>query len=1127
MRKLFRILLWTLAALTVLAIGLFAYLRSADLSVYQEQIESFASGKLGHELNIDGRFELYFGGSTRIVAEDVSLLNPAWESDKRLVHVDHLTVVLDLWSLFSSPFVVESLTVRGIRGRLETTADGQMNWVPPIVRELSKDSGDIDLHQIAVRNVQIEDLEVVHISPGWHRPVTVSIESLSVSPDGKDILDLDLQGSINDLPMWADGKLGPWQNFIDGRDISADLDLTLGTVKLTVAGSVDDLPRLEGVEIAAELSGPDIALVLERVGLPPFAAGEFRVESTVYGVASGNQFRAEGNFGEIDVFASGNVDRLLGSSTLQLDFNIGGPDAKHVAELFGIEGAAAKAFRLTGDVSRNDRELVFENTQVQIGADSIMLNGSLDFTGRIPDADVTITASGPDFSFIGPFLGVSGLPSEPFTIDGNFQKTGSLWQANDVNAVVGENRITANGSVRAGSEDGAEIVLRATGPDISIVQDFTDLQGIPAKPFDVQARVQSDPVGIEIEEGIGVFGDNRIDIDGIIAVQGGMVGTSLQVILQGPELHNVALLTGVPYLPDGPFKASGGVRIEQNLMLLEDVNATVGGMRGAVSGQVGLGADSGMFDMNIDLSGPDASGIAAMELLQEFAGEPFSVAGHVRHEGDAYDSESIRISIGGLESEVKGRVFGPGSLVDVSVNARAAEAEVLRKLARLQYLPDGELSFGGEIELTKSDWKFSNTELRIGDYYFSADGRLSLRPQSNASDLRFGASGPSLKEMGMAIGIDVLEEKPFKVSGQFNGTPSGFEMRDFLAQVGDNDLHGEFDIDLRNKPRVVGNLSSTFMDLTEDFQQASPADEDSESTKDPDSKYLFSDEPLNTSLLQAADINLELTIDKFIARTVNVTDLSVGFHLQDGSLSIDPIRFRDEPGSFDGSMSLEPLDEGYSFDLSLLIDDVHLKLLASADQDISEVPPLGGRVTLSGQGDSPHAIMATSNGEIELRQGAGRTKDGGGSMLFGDILLQVLRTLNPLQRSDSYRHVECGIYDVTITDGIATIKTVALQASRSTMVATGQINLRNEKLDIGFRANPREGIGISLGTVANQLLSLRGTLRSPSITIDAMSSVTTTGAAVATGGLSLLARGLWDRLSAEASICEEEKVDPN
>jgi uncharacterized protein involved in outer membrane biogenesis len=1125
-RKLFRIMLWTLAVLSVLAVGLFAYLRSADLSVYQDQIEAFASRQIGHELSIDGRFELYFGGSTRIVAEDVSLLNPEWVSDPVLVHVDHLTVVLDFWSLFSSPFVVESLTVRGFRSRLETTADGEMNWVPPIVKELSKDPGEIDLHQIAFRIVQIDDSEVVHISPGWHRPVTVSIESLSVSPDANDILDLDLNGYINDLPMWADGKLGPWRNFLDGRDISADLDLTLGRVKLTVAGSVENLPRLEGVEIDAELGGPDIGLVLDRIGLPPFATGEFRVESTVHGVESGIQLRTEGNFGEIDVFASGNMDHLLGSRTLQLDFNIGGPDSKYVAELFGVKGAPAEPFRLTGDMSRNDRELVFENTQVQVGPGSIMLNGSFDFTDLVPDTNLTITASGPDFSFMGPFLGVSGLPSEPFTVNGNIQKTGSLWQANNVSAVVGENRITANGSVRTGSEDGAEIELRATGPDISILQNFTDLQGIPARPFDVRARVQSDPAGIKIEEGVGVFGDNRVSVDGIVAVQEGMAGTSLQISMQGPELHNVALLTGVPYLPDGPFEIGGGVRIERNSVLLETVDVAAGDLLGSVSGQVGLGDASGDFDLNINLSGPDTSRIAAIELLQEFTGEPFAVVGHVRHRDDSYDSEAIRITIGGLESELQGRVFGPDNIVDVSVSAKAADAEVLRKLAGLKYLPGGGLSFDGEIELTQSDWKFSSTELRIGDFLFSADGQLSLHPKSNSSDLGFGASGPSLNELGRVFGIDILKSKSFDASGQFNGTPSGFAMRNLLVQVGENNLHGEFDIDLREKPRVSGSLSSTFLDVTEGLQQTPPADEGSESKEEPATTFVFSDEPLNTSLLQSADIDVDLSIDTFITDTLSVTDLSLGFRLQDGALSINPIRFREEPGSLDGSISLVPLGEGYSFDLSVLIDQVHLSLLASPDQDVSEIPPLGGRVTLRGEGNSVHEIMASSNGEINLRHGSGKVLEVGGSQIFGDIVLQVLRTLNPLQRKDPYRTVDCGIYDVVIADGIATIDTLVLQTSRATMVATGQLNLRNEKLNIAFRSKPREGIGVSLGTVVNELLSLGGTLRSPSIAIDAMSSVTTTGVAVATGGLSLLARGLWDRVSAEASICEED-ADPN
>jgi hypothetical protein len=48
----------------------------------------------------------------------------------------------------------------------------------------------------------------------------------------------------------------------------------------------------------------------------------------------------------------------------------------------------------------------------------------------------------------------------------------------------------------------------------------------------------------------------------------------------------------------------------------------------------------------------------------------------------------------------------------------------------------------------------------------------------------------------------------------------------------------------------------------------------------------------------------------------------------------------------------------------------------------------------------------------------------------------------------------------------------------------------------------------------------------PKLEIDTASSVTTAGAAVATGGLSLLARGLWDRVSAQKDICREIGAAP-
>jgi hypothetical protein len=82
-------------------------------------------------------------------------------------------------------------------------------------------------------------------------------------------------------------------------------------------------------------------------------------------------------------------------------------------------------------------------------------------------------------------------------------------------------------------------------------------------------------------------------------------------------------------------------------------------------------------------------------------------------------------------------------------------------------------------------------------------------------------------------------------------------------------------------------------------------------------------------------------------------------------------------------------------------------------------------------------------------------------------------------------------------------------------------------LDLTLRSKPRKGFGISLGGVINSFLKLGGTLQEPALNIDPASSLTTTGAAVATGGLSLLARGLWDRLSAEADLCAPRDEDKN
>ncbi len=78
-----------------------------------------------------------------------------------------------------------------------------------------------------------------------------------------------------------------------------------------------------------------------------------------------------------------------------------------------------------------------------------------------------------------------------------------------------------------------------------------------------------------------------------------------------------------------------------------------------------------------------------------------------------------------------------------------------------------------------------------------------------------------------------------------------------------------------------------------------------------------------------------------------------------------------------------------------------------------------------------------------------------------------------------------------------------------------------ERIDMAIKPEPREGLGIGFGKLAG-LVRIRGTLAEPTVGIDELGiakGALSTGAAFATGGLSLLAEGLVGRATADSTPC--------
>jgi uncharacterized protein involved in outer membrane biogenesis len=165
-------------------------------------------------------------------------------------------------------------------------------------------------------------------------------------------------------------------------------------------------------------------------------------------------------------------------------------------------------------------------------------------------------------------------------------------------------------------------------------------------------------------------------------------------------------------------------------------------------------------------------------------------------------------------------------------------------------------------------------------------------------------------------------------------------------------------------------------------------------------------------------------------------------------------------------------------------------------------------------------MAASANGSIDLRIGQGDIDNAFSGYIMRDFVSQLFTSINPLAKDAKYTRLNCGFVEVDIVDGVAHSRAVGLQTDELAMASIGTVNLATEELDLSFRVKQREGVGISLAGVINPYIKLGGTFASPALEIDKRRGIISGTVAALTGGLSILAQGVWDRYLSQEDYCQ-------
>ena len=422
---------------------------------------------------------------------------------------------------------------------------------------------------------------------------------------------------------------------------------------------------------------------------------------------------------------------------------------------------------------------------------------------------------------------------------------------------------------------------------------------------------------------------------------------------------------------------------------------------------------------------------------------------------------------------------------------------------------------------SRKEIKFESLIAAIAGASVRADGSMRFT-RDRKTALRFELAAASLAKLR-----ETWPEMKVSASGAFESAKGRIEVKDLKAALGENQLAGSLLLTGGAK-HIEAQLSSPRLDLTPFFPQDKQAETAAAGTApppktappktEPPKKFMFSETPLPLDKMKDTDAKLHLACGELVLGDRSIKDLDSNLRVDHGKITFDMRAAGAHEGTLQGAGTLVAAGDGTAnLDMKIDISNVRASL-GSEGIAPADVPPLSVAMNIKIHGSSPRQMASGANGQLLLTQGAGRTKSGFIAAYGGGVLGQLAQKLNPFAKDDPFMKLDCTIARADIVNGQVTVKPMLLQTEKVTITAHGTIDLHTEKLSLDFNTRPREGIGVSPGMFTNPFIRLQGTLTSPQIGVGAK-GVASGAVAAATGGASVVAGGLVDRVAGEKDLC--------
>jgi len=1195
MRHKFLIAIFLLAALLAVTAGIGWYLLQ-DEAFLKARLGSISLKHTGRKLSINGPLTLDLGRVTTLEAGNIEFANAAWADQANMLTVGHLKISFQVSSLFEDRPVFPFLAIRDCRISLLREDEGKANWDMLQKKQADQSPAPVQSERkelpVFLNDLEIKNCELVLTSSNLEQPLDLKVTGLSARHHGDSRWEGKGSGSVNNEALSFDGWLDPFNAFFFGGPLKHELKVTLGPNTLQSSGSVQDAKTWSGVNVTAELKGPEISDFLDEFELPLFSEGAFDFKAVLNTEGKMTRVNLDGDLGSVDMRVEGELDRLIKPSDGNIQFLVNGPNLGALAKVFGLDGLVGDSFKhelnanfekdhvqirkatlktdrdqlaigghigtaegfagteldihfqsdeagrwttifgqpqqelgpldLNGTLSADSTGLITIKTNATQAANALQANGSL---GHLPDSiepDLDITFSSPDPSHLADIAGWDWIPAAPLAIKGRFGWKDKLLQLGKVNINLNGDQADIDGQVNlADRYKGSNINLQLDIKNVGALGRLFGDNRFPDEPVKLTAAIKPEGEGLAFQVSNGNMGRVKLNVTGRIPDLQRPLKMDGDIDISLPRLSAVSFLLPGTQLPDAPFSARGKLASSKNSVQLNNIAVSLADDSATINGTLNLGDHFAGSDLRAQLDIRNAGALGRMFGQEGFPDQPVKLAAEIKPQGKGLAFTVKDGNLGDLQIELEGQIADMAQPMglDARFDIGLPHLDNISFLFKGRDLPDVPFSASGSLQNQKSQTHLDKVQLTLGKMTASVDGNLF---PDNRFDLSIKAAGPDASALDKLVGTSLPAESFSIVSG-LSGNPADFELTDLDVYLGRSKVDGNLAITLGDAKHFKGKLNSPYLDIGHWYPGAADEEKSKPAAKSP---RVFNDAPMMQVTTHGLYIDLDLQIDKLYLENTTLQDVTLGFLLSDQLLELKPISLKGERGGqFVGEYVLDGRGDTPHLRLNLHGEDVRLGLASAPGQDPSTFPPMEIEVALEGTGTTRHEVAASLNGKLRAYLGSGQYASAGLDRLFTDFITEFFTLLNPFHKTSTTTQLECAVLGADAKAGIVKVFPLIYHTQYLTTISQGTVNLDTEKIDLAFNSKPRKGLGLSAGTIINPFIKLGGTLAAPAVQLDPAGTITSGGLAVATLGISLLAKSMADRFLSSNDPCGDARKE--